>query len=625
MRIRVCRPSVLTVVTVAVATMSATLTAGSPAAARPLPTRSVTAQAEVTRTMDTPSDRPAKAGHGAQVSVRLAAHAPRPRADVPMYTLTVTATGLSGAPRNDGTAWVFDATNMAAFADNIGVFHDGVAKFRVPAGTYWVTGEFDSSSRTRGFITRLDFLPEVKVDRNTTVHTTASAATSKVTMATPRPAQPVEVRFEANFTDRPGSTSSVGWYDAPGQIWVSPVHRKPAVGMLLCYAAEQLAGQTSPAANPYGYNLDYADPPGIIPPQHYVARPSNLAVITDRYYQDVPSTGAWLIWGAFPSQQLQAFWIAPLALPGRQIQYFSTAPALYWSLGYNAFTPATEFPIGGQADDTYQALSPGEHQVVDWNRFPLHPQPNFSAGGGGLNAQLPILPSALRAGNKLSLTVRPFSDNVPGHLSAGSAPGTKVSEVYQIDQNGVRIAYGSAAHGIPSATLSSRPSVIRFTLDATRTGRSYLLSTHTHTVWTWRSAPQSGATVPRNWYCSYRLVQGRTIWIRRCGVQSMMTLSYQVNGLALNGSAPSGPQVVDLGVGHIQLAHAPSVTGAKAWASCDDGQTWRRATVSSAGGGQFRLRFSVPSGCQVTLRVSATDAAGGAIAETITRGYDTSG
>ena len=70
---------------------------------------------------------------------------------------------------------------------------------------------------------------------------------------------------------------------------------------------------------------------------------------------------------------------------------------------------------------------------------------------------------------------------------------------------------------------------------------------------------------------------------------------------------------------------AASVTGAKAWASCDDGQTWRRATVSSVGRGQFRLHFSVPSGCQVTLRVSAADAAGGSIAETITRAYATSG
>jgi hypothetical protein len=495
----------------------------------------------------------------------------------------------------------------------------------VPAGTYWVTGEFDGSSPASGFLTRLDFLSQVKVDGDTTVHTTASAATSKVTMATPRPAQPVAVRFETNFTDRLGSTSSVDWYDAPGQIWVSPVPGKPAVGTLLCYAAEQLAGQTSPAANPYAYNLDYADPPGIIPPQDYVARPSNLAVITDRYYQDVRSTGAWLIWGGFPSQQLQAFWITPLALPGRQIQYFSTAPKLSWSPGYNAFTPASEFPIGGQADDTYQALRPGEHQVVDWNRFPLHPQPDFSAGGGGLNAQLPILPSAARAGNKLSLTVQPFSDNVPGHLSAGSAPGTKIHEVYQIDQNGVRIAHGHAYQGIPPTTLSSRPSVIRFTLDATRTGKSYLLSTHTHTVWTWRSARQPTATVPRDWYCSYRIVHGRTVWIRRCRVQSMMTLSYQVNGLALNGSAPSGPQDIGLNVGHIQLAQAAKVTGAKAWASCDGGKTWRRATVSSLGRGHFGLHFSVPSGCYVTLRVSAADAAGGSIGETITRAYATSG
>jgi hypothetical protein len=603
-RFRVFRPGLLMIMTVALASAA-------------------TAPALSTATPATVAGRPAKPGHGALVSVRYAAHAPRPHADAAKYTLTVMGTTRSGKPVSNGAAWVFDATNMAAFSDNTAGFRHGAAKFSVPAGTYWVIGEFDSSSQTTGYVTRLDVVSQVRVGRNTTVRTTASAATSKVTMVTPRPAVAVDVRFEANLTDRLGSAASIDWYDAPGQIWVNQVPRKPAVGALLCFAFEQLAGQTSSTANAYGYNLDYADPPGIIPSQRYVARPSNLAVITDRYYQDVHSTGAWLIWGGFPSQQLQAFWLTPLHLPGQQIQYFSTAPTLRWSPGYNAFTPASEFPTGGQADDTYQALRPGEHEVVDWNRYPLHPQPDVSAGGGGLDAQLPLIPAALRAGNKLTLTVRPFSDNVPGHLSDGSAPKTRISEAYQIDQNGVSIAHGSAYQGIPPVTLSSQPSVIRFTLDATRTGRSYLLSTHTHTVWTWRSVRQPGATVPRDWYCSYRFVHGRTVWIRRCSVQPMMTLSYQVNRLALNGSAPSGPQVVGLRVGHIQLAQAAKVTGAKAWASCDSGQTWRRATVSSLGRGQFGLHFGVPSGCQVSLRVSAADAAGGSITETITRAYDT--
>jgi hypothetical protein len=47
--------------------------------------------------------------------------------------------------------------------------------------------------------------------------------------------------------------------------------------------------------------------------------------------------------------------------------------------------------------------------------------------------------------------------------------------------------------------------------------------------------------------------------------------------------------------------------------SFDGGKSWQRATVTSAGHGQFRAAFTAPAGQDVTLRTSATDAAGGAI------------
>jgi len=163
--------------------------------------------------------------------------------------------------------------------------------------------------------------------------------------------------------------------------------------------------------------------------------------------------------------------------------------------------------------------------------------------------------------------------------------------------------------------------VIRFTLNAARTGPSYLLSTSSQTVWTWRSRPQPAATVPPSWYCASVLAGGQYKTLRRCAVQPMMTLDYQVQGLALNGTAPPGPQLIGLHAGHIQLAAAARVTRAAAQVSCNDGRTWQWAAVSSRGGGDFRIAFSASGGCQVTLRVSAADAAGGSIAETITRAY----
>lgn len=533
------------------------------------------------------------------------------RPDLPTHTLTVTASNLSGKPDSGDAAWVFDTANLAGFYHE--TFSGGVARFKVPTGHYWVMGEFDGSD-SRGLMTRVDFLPQFAVSRNATVHVAERAAASKVTIKTPRPSLPQVVRFTTVMGGQRGSVASLGWFNAPGTMWVSPVRRKPAVGTLHSYTFEQLTSPARAAGYPYVYNADFRAPAGIIPVPHYRADSPDLATVTERYYQEVRSSGAFFSTGAFPDEGLMAQVLGPLPLPGVQIQYFTANPALLWSSSYFAFG----FPLGGQGDDTYLALSPGR-QVVDWNRFPLHPQPNWSADGAG-GRLIPLIPAAIRSGNRLTLTIDPFSDNELGHRSAGSAAGTKVTERYKIDQNGTQIAHGSASSAgvIPPVTLSQRPSVIRFTLKAARTGPSYRLSTRSQTVWSWRSRRRPGATVPLSWYCA----QAGARLVRRCAVQPMMTLDYQVRGLVLNGTVAPGPQLISLRVGHIQVASAARVTGAAAWTSCDGGTSWRRAAVTASGGGNFRLAFSEPAGCYLTLRVRATDAAGGSVAETITHAYE---
>jgi hypothetical protein len=542
------------------------------------------------------------------------------RPDFAMHTLTVTGTDLSGRPDNGDGAWVFNADNLAIFSDpfeRFNPFYHGVAKFSVPTGHYWVIGDFEGfTSNGASGLTHLDVLPTVTVSRNTAVNVTANAATSEVTMATSRPAVPRAVKFAVVLGDRRGLTQSIVWWDFPGHVWVNPVARRPAVGTLQAFASELLTPSPQSAGNSYVYNLDFRDRAGIIPPQHYLVQPSSLAAVTERYYQDVRLTGLWQTIGGYPAELGVGFVVGPLPLPGVQVQYFSAAPGLLWNSSYYTFGGDW---TGGQQDDAWRVLSPGQQQIVDWNRYPLHPQPDFIADltGGEL---FPVIPSAIRTGDMLRLTTIPFSDNRPGHLGS-TATGTSVTVAYEVDQNGVRIARGDGSNGIPPVTLSKRPSLIRFTLDAARQGPSYLLSASSQTVWTWRSGPQPDATVPPPWYCSVVLTGGQFQFLRRCAVQSMMTLNYQVHGLALNGTVPPGPQLIGLHAGHIQLAPATRITGAAAQVSCDDGKTWQRAAVSSSGGRNFRITFGAPGGCDLTLRVSAADAAGSSITETITRAY----
>lgn len=99
-----------------------------------------------------------------------------------------------------------------------------------------------------------------------------------------------------------------------------------------------------------------------------------------------------------------------------------------------------------------------------------------------------------------------------------------------------------------------------------------------------------------------------------------MTLGYAVAGLSLTGSAPSGAQVVRVTVGHLQLARAVAVTGARVAVSLDGGKTWHPATVTGSAG-SYSASFTAPAGAMVSLRTGAADAAGGTVTETLIDAY----
>lgn len=559
---------------------------------------------------------------GVSIALAGAAAPPPVRPDFVQHTLTVQGSDLAAKPDTGDEVLVFNADNCARFSDPVeseNIFRDGVAKFSVPAGHYWAIGCFFRQSGS-GFTARIVILPQFTVERNTTVHVAERSASSRITFATPRPAVSQLTSFTVLRGGQAGSAININWAGAGGQFWVSPTSRKPTVGTLQTFTSAQLTSPGGAGRVPYAYNLDLAGPAGLIPAQHFVVRPASLATISERYYQDMPSAGAWTTIGTTAAQFDGAalFVFHPLKLPGRQIQYMTGNPAVLWYSEYWEFQTTSNF-FAGQTDPV-RSLHAGQHLTQDWNRYPLHPAPDVSlAGTGAFAAQL----SAGRIGNLLTLDTTPFSDNQRGHLGTGFFTGlfggsdAVMSGRYEIDQNGAPVAAGNALNGIPPVRLSRHPSVIRFLLTAARTGKRYILSPSSRTVWTWRSRRDTSATLPPAWFCrepSFTTTQ-------QCAVQPMMTLRYQVSRLAVDGSAPAGRQAIGISVGHIQLARAAQVTGARVRVSFNDGKTWRATSVAAAGGGRFRAVFTGPAGALVTMRVTATDTAGGSIRETILRAY----
>jgi hypothetical protein len=316
--------------------------------------------------------------------------------------MTAAGDNLAGNPDNGDDVLVFNADNCARFGDPVetdNLFRRGIAKFSVPAGHYWAVGQFFRFAA--GSITvRLAVLPEFTVTGQTSARVAARSASSPIAITTARPAVSQQTTFSLIRGGQAGSATSISWTGINVKLRVSPTSTKPAVGSLQSFTSAQL---TSPSgvAVPYAYDLDFVGPAGLIPEQHFAVRQASLATVDERYYQDIPSTGAWATFGGTAAQLagLVLVSILPLKLPGRQIQYMSAGPAILWSSQYWEFTSRSGNLFAGQAD-AFRSLPAGGQQPENWNRYPLHPAPDVrlaSAGG------FPALPSAGRAGNLLTL------------------------------------------------------------------------------------------------------------------------------------------------------------------------------------------------------------------------------
>jgi hypothetical protein len=551
---------------------------------------------------------------------------PAPRPAFQMRTVVVSGTNLSGRPDTGDSIDLFNVDvpvryGLGFFGNNF--FYHGTARFSVPAGHYYAVADFCCSGSAEHVVIVPQFTVSATAGSTTTLHVSERSASSRISFTTARPAVLQDESFQTLRLAPNGGGFGNSWeagarFSLAHSLWVSPTTIKPTIGSLQSDTRASLTSPTSARGTPYSYELDYPGTPGTIPHQHFTASAANLATIHDQLYQDAKSKGSWCTLGGyiFPDgvADLSCLFL-PLSLPQDQTQYLSAAPSVVWNTSISS-------PAAGQSDG-FRTYRPGQNLTVGWGEYPLHTQPDVQTIhlGGSLADEFQMLPSAFRIGNMLSLGVRlkgpnfvtfdmnPFSDNYPGHFGIAHGAGT-----YAIYQNGVRIAHGSPGRGIDPVRLTARPSLIRFTMTERWRLRLLRLSRTSSTTWTWHSRRQPGATFP-GWACGF----GKPT--TRCAIQPMMTLNYHIQRLALAGTAPAGRQVIGLDVGHIQPGQQSRISAATVRVSFDDGRTWQRAAVTALGGGHFHIAFTARPGAYVTLRTSATDAAGNSITETIPRSY----
>ncbi|MBB4905618.1 S8 family serine peptidase [Actinophytocola algeriensis] len=209
------------------------------------------------------------------------------------------------------------------------------------------------------------------------------------------------------------------------------------------------------------------------------------------------------------------------------------------------------------------------------------------------------VPYAYRQNNRLTLSIPMFADNDPANAGMFDTTNTGTTVV---TANGREVGRRDDIAGLGTFDLPAGPGTFTVVADADRPAASSLepaLSTHTRAEWTFRAPAGTGerAALP---FLDVR-------W----------SLPLDAHNRASTGTLRGG-----LTVATQPGTKASRIRSLTVEVSYDDGQTWKKATVTH-NGDRFEVRIpggGTPGG-YASLRATATDKAGNKVTETVTHAY----
>ncbi|MGW4674806.1 S8 family peptidase [Streptomyces sp. NPDC004324] len=266
-----------------------------------------------------------------------------------------------------------------------------------------------------------------------------------------------------------------------------------------------------------------------------------------------------------------------------------------------------DMPLLAGMSDLPRTYRPGEHVTERW--FGAVVRPGIPRGAAW---------QSVRNGDTLSVYVPEFSDSGAGHWAFGEIPGGGVG-------SGVRA-------GSPSAAAADQPDTA--TADLYRNGKRIAASDNG--AWGDIEVPAGDAAyrldlatarVSDDWDFA---TGTRTSWTFRSGTAAttamlpLLQVDYSVPVDARNAVGRGRTHRLGLTVRMQDGMKAPSGVTLKAETSYDGGRTWTTAPTTREGGG-FSVTVTRPArvhgDAYVTLRVTARDAAGDTVRQTVDRAY----
>jgi hypothetical protein len=542
----------------------------------------------------------------------------------PMATLRILATGADGQPASFGEVIPVNVDDVRKYTAFPPFISGGEGRISLPVGNYgllFVTFDFTSEQ----FVDRLVNVSDYKLTKAQTLSVDFRTASKDVTVDTPRPAVTDDFESAWGRADVTGLTGLALDEEGTDTVTLVDPGLPAKVGQL--HWSNRFHRVSPDGAEPYTYDLRF-DSPGSIPADlHWKVTAAELTTIAAGYHLDpgiVPPQDSlitrfsFLPWLDFGFQAL-----LPIPAPTARTEYVNGRPDIIWEadfIGWDVF----DFDFSAFADETLDAnrvYQAGASVVEDWGKAPI--APGLATDLGNAPPDFRFNCPACREDDDIRVQLDPV-DTVPGHRQFVDRPqDTPLGPVastsrIQLFADGTRIADNGTLFLSLDVPVSPAAATYRLVADTTHTAPWTSLSTATHTEWTFGSAHPATATAPASWTCGNVETTTGT-----CAVLPLLTLRYAAPVDVAN-TATGGAQHLGLAVAPMQ--HAPSVpiTSVTAEVSFDHGRTWTAATVTGSGG-SYDAAYTAPAGSTVSTRVTAHDANGGAITQTIIDAYAVGG
>ncbi|MEV5954708.1 hypothetical protein AB0M11_13180 [Streptomyces sp. NPDC051987] len=552
-----------------------------------------------TGTTASPKDAPAGGGATAKYKLNI---------------LRITAEDRSGAGVN-GQVLVTD-TDDAAMMTAVLPVDDGIEKVAVPSGHYSLAApvvDFDAAGNVTA--QSLVTLTDLDVTGATSTDLDARTATAQVTAATPRPATADYVAATWGRTDV--ANGSIDW--APTASAVStdttPVYVNPQPAATTGKVAYfiQWSGHGADTADPYRYDLTGRPTDQVAADQRITVTGKQLATVRQRYVRDPAASPDGVVTSGELGPGLPAAFSAsvPQTMPARVTDYLSTENGGVW-VQQSFPGKSLAFTSG---DRTFTA---GRTYTQDWARGPIGLGLGQYTDGpyGGWDCS-----ACVADGNLLAFlaTTDSEADHTGGTSVYDQQPAAFDARLYRdgtlLDDRPGNTAVFAEGQTAPGARY-------RMVADQDFSGDSTLgQSTTAHTELTFGlpSASDPGSLLPAPFTC-----EGQSA-ATPCLVLPILTARLGLAADDLNTSHRT-TQSMALDIAHVTFGGAGSrvaIASAAVEVSFDDGKTWQKAALHGSRG-HYLARWTNPAAARGTspaIRVTATDADGNGLSETVTHAY----